>query len=137
MTFKGAKLALFLGPELLVILRDDKMDIPFPGHWDLPGGGREAGESPAECALRETAEEVGLHLSEADLGYGRCYPRPDGDSWFFAAHIAVRRVDEVQLGDEGQRWALMSPQVYCAHPLGIPQFKQRLRDYLEPQDALR
>ena len=38
MTFSGAKLALFLGPDLLVILRDDRPDIPWPGRWDLPGG---------------------------------------------------------------------------------------------------
>ena len=46
MSFIGAKLALFIGADLLTILRDDRPDIPFPGHWDFPGGGREGGESP-------------------------------------------------------------------------------------------
>ena len=44
MVFSGAKLALFLGADLLVIRRDMRPDIPFPGHWDLPGGGREGEE---------------------------------------------------------------------------------------------
>jgi 8-oxo-dGTP pyrophosphatase MutT (NUDIX family) len=39
------------------------------GQWALPGGGRDAGESAAEGALRELAEEVGLCLGgEAVLG---------------------------------------------------------------------
>jgi 8-oxo-dGTP pyrophosphatase MutT (NUDIX family) len=39
------------------------------GQWALPGGRRDAGETAAEGALRELAEEVGLSLgSEAVLG---------------------------------------------------------------------
>ncbi|WP_366141375.1 hypothetical protein [uncultured Shimia sp.] len=37
--FHGAKLALFVRSRLVTILRDDKPDIPWPAHWDLPGGG--------------------------------------------------------------------------------------------------
>jgi len=130
MSFKGAKLALFLGPQLLVILRDDKPDIPYPGHWDFPGGGREGDETPETCALRETEEEVGLVLAPADLCHARRYSRPDGESWFFAAHLAADRVEDVRFGNEGQGWALMTPEAYCAHSLGIPRFKDRLQDYL-------
>lgn len=37
------------------------------GHWDLPKGGMDAGETPLEAALRETREETGLSLAaEAD-----------------------------------------------------------------------
>jgi 8-oxo-dGTP diphosphatase len=71
MTFSGAKLALFLGQKIVVILRDDKPDIPYPGHWDLPGGGREQEESPEVCALRETEEEIGLQLAPSDLVWSR------------------------------------------------------------------
>ena len=60
MTFHGAKLALFLGADIVSILRDDIEQIPFPDYWDLPGGGREGSELPVECALRETHEEVGV-----------------------------------------------------------------------------
>ncbi|KIC14182.1 NUDIX hydrolase [Leisingera sp. ANG-Vp] len=128
--FSGAKLALFVGRGLLVILRDDKPDIPYPGHWDLPGGGREGAESPQACALRETEEEVGLVLRPDALTWSRAYRRPRGKVWFFAAHLPAEAASQIRLGDEGQRWTLMAPQAYCAHPLAVPHFSDRLREYL-------
>ena len=121
---------MFLGQDLLVIQRDDKPDIPYPGHWDLPGGGRENGESPAACALRETKEEVGLSLPPEALIWSRSYQRPRGQVWFFAAHLPAAAARQVRLGDEGQRWALMAPEAYCADPLAVPHFAERLREYL-------
>ena len=44
------------------------------GSWDCPGGRREPGESVAECAARELAEETGLTLEPialAPCGYER------------------------------------------------------------------
>jgi 8-oxo-dGTP pyrophosphatase MutT (NUDIX family) len=37
------------------------------GQWALPGGRIEPGESPVDAALREMAEEVGLHLAPSDV----------------------------------------------------------------------
>lgn len=50
--------------EVLLILRDDKVDIPFPNMWDIPGGKVEEGETPEEAIRREMIEE----LSIRDLG---------------------------------------------------------------------
>lgn len=73
------------------------------GSWSPPGGGRERPESVRACAVRETAEETGLDLGEADLvpvGYLRV--RFDGaapDGWRAASgagpehHVAVYAVD--------------------------------------------
>ncbi|WP_019070642.1 NUDIX domain-containing protein [Streptomyces hokutonensis] len=44
--------------EVLLQLRDDKPDIAWPGHWSMPGGGPEAGETPRETILRELREET-------------------------------------------------------------------------------
>lgn len=130
MTFSGAKLALFIGADLLVIRRDDDPTIPYPGHWDLPGGGREEAESPEQCALRETREEVGLIVPPEQLSWSRSYLRPRGKVWFFAAHLPEAAAGLVRLGDEGQGWSLMAPEVYCEHPLAIPHFVDQLRIYL-------
>ncbi|RQW82045.1 NUDIX hydrolase [Micromonospora globispora] len=45
-------------------------DPARPGHdyWFTPGGGLDPGESPAEGAARELAEETGLRLAPVKLG---------------------------------------------------------------------
>lgn len=128
--FSGAKLFLFLGSELVVILRDDKPDIPFPNLWDLPGGGREGAESPIDCVLRETEEEVGLNVSPGSLVWARSYGQGVLMSWMFAAHLPASQADDLRLGEEGQELSLMAPQTYAAHPRAIPHFAQRLGEYL-------
>ena len=53
----GSRVALIRGQTILLIKRSYE---PFRGLWTFPGGGIEAGETPAECAVREVHEEVGL-----------------------------------------------------------------------------
>jgi 8-oxo-dGTP pyrophosphatase MutT (NUDIX family) len=54
------------GPSLLLTRRNPRMRA-HAGQWALPGGRRDTGESAVQGALRELAEEVGLHLGEADV----------------------------------------------------------------------
>jgi ADP-ribose pyrophosphatase YjhB (NUDIX family) len=35
---------------------------PYPGLWSMPAGFMEYGESPEQCAVRETKEETGLRM---------------------------------------------------------------------------
>jgi len=37
--------------RLLIYLRDDQPDIPFPNHWDLFGVHVEEGETPEEALV--------------------------------------------------------------------------------------
>lgn len=135
MTFNGAKLALFVGRRLLVIERDDFAHIPYPGHWDFPGGGREGQETPEACALRETREEVGLEVDVSAITWRQSYERRNGRVWFFAAHLPAQRERDIVLGDEGQGWALVTPQWYLDHPLAVPHFADYLRKYLAHADG--
>ncbi len=128
--FFGAKTALLLGPMMPVLLRDNKPDIPWPDYLDLPGGGREGGESPLDCALRETAEELGLRVAPRDIHWGRNYRDVAGrEVWFFVARLDVAREADTRMGDEGQGWQMIRPAEYITHPKGIPPFQERLRAY--------
>lgn len=124
--FHGAKLALFVGNRLVTILRDDKPDIPWPAHWDLPGGGREGSETGAQCALRETHEEIGLIVPDTALTWGRLYERKGLNFWFFAAQVPATAATYLQLGTEGQCYELIEPRDYLMRDKAIPQFQERL-----------
>lgn len=128
--FMGAKIALFIGPDMLVLHRDDRPGLLWPGFWDLPGGGREGDESPLQTVRRETREEFGLVLPCAHIRWARASTNSIGRSvWFFVGALPDTSVQAIRFGNEGQGWALMSPQAFQAHPKAVPQFKQRLADY--------
>jgi 8-oxo-dGTP diphosphatase len=138
--FSGAKLAAFLGDEILVYRRDNKPGIPFPGLIDLPGGGREGSESPADCALRELAEEFGLIVPPARVHYVRRYEvswntgRP---SFFLAIDLTAADIAAVKFGDEGEDWRLMPVADFLGHGEAIPHLQARLAHYLAESDSGR
>lgn len=127
--FAGAKLFLRHGDRLLTLLRDDFDWLPFPGHWDLPGGGREGRELPRDCALRELAEEFGLILPPDRL-LGRAFPShsaPGLVSWLFSGRLTVSEIAAIRFGDEGQGWRMMPVADYLAHPRAVPHFRDWIR----------
>lgn len=130
MSFHGAKVALFLGDQLLVLLRDDRPDILFPAHWDFPGGGREGVETPFETLTRETREEVGLVLFETAVVWTvelEAAHHPGQRVWFYVARLPETAVNQIVFGDEGICWALMSPAQFMALGNAVPSLADRLR----------
>ncbi len=68
-----------VGEACFVITRRAPRLSSHAGQWALPGGRLDPGESPAEAALRETAEEVGVALeSDRVLGLMDDYPTRSG-----------------------------------------------------------
>ncbi len=131
--FSGAKIALLCEARLVVYRRDDKPSIPWPGLWDLPGGGREGDETPAACALREVEEEFGLALAPTRITWCRSYPSltvPGQLAYFFAAPITEAETAAIRFGDEGQYWTMMTCADFLARESVLPQLQDRLRDYL-------
>lgn len=53
--------------QVLLFLRDDKPEIPYPNMWDLPGGHVEPGETPFECIVREMMEEIETDVQHCTL----------------------------------------------------------------------
>ncbi|WP_334065222.1 NUDIX hydrolase [Limimaricola cinnabarinus] len=127
-SFDGAKAALFIGPRLLVIRRDDRPGIPHPGALDFPGGGREGRETPEQTLAREMREEVGLEMGRAEMLWRRSFDgatRP-GRVWFFVLRMEAGAEAEIRFGDEGQGWALMTPEAFLSAPDAIPALQARL-----------
>ena len=122
--FHGAKLALFVGDKLAVILRDDKPNIPSPNHWDMPGGGREGCETPLECVLRETYEELNIHVDPDAVVWGKRFPYPDGDRWFFLWLMSMRPSQiRLDLGMKARHGALNHPKNTQVYPIILSDFQ--------------
>src|SRR3954462_534946 len=67
-THAGAAVFLLTKDRRLILqLRDDKPGVNYPGRIGAFGGSAEHGETPADCALRELAEETGLQAAADDL----------------------------------------------------------------------
>lgn len=136
--FHGAKLALLTGDRLVSILRDKDPEIPYPDMWDLPGGGREASESPEACVLRELKEELSLSLSEEDLLWKRQYISDlDGKNatWFFVAEVPELDINRIRLGAEGQAWRMWDVARFLRMSNVVPMMQVRLSDYLADREA--
>jgi 8-oxo-dGTP pyrophosphatase MutT (NUDIX family) len=91
--------------RLLMVKRSDD------GHWGLPGGGLELGETLEEGARRETREEIGLELDEMHLfgvfsGPEMYHRYPNGDEIYgvMAAYMAHAWRGEVCLNAEHTDW---------------------------------
>ena len=132
--FNGAKIAMLSLGGVVAYLRDDKPGIPWPGLWDLPGGGREGDESPIECALREVEEEFGIRLPVDRVEAVHRYEGTMSGtlpSYFCLATITDAEIDGIQFGDEGQRWQVMDATEFVGRPDAVPHMRQRLARHLE------
>lgn len=131
--FTGVKVALLVEKSILVVLRDNKTDIPWPNMWELPGGGREGIETPLECLQREVREELGLTLKEESIIWSRIYPSildKDRLAVFVVAQISQKQYQEIRFGDEGQEFKLMPIENFIKAEGVIPRLQERFKDYL-------
>lgn len=94
------------------------------------GGGREGCETPLECVLRETYEELNIHVDPAAVVWGKRFPHLDGDRWFFVAYVNEVVAHTIRLGGGGQTWGLKSSEEYAGLPNNIVRFSDRLKMYL-------
>ena len=86
--------------EILLCLRDDKPEIPYPNYWGLIGGHLEQGETPFEALKRETMEEIGYDINEA-VFLGSL--DDEAENWVYIFHGKMdKKADELYL-TEGQR----------------------------------
>ena len=97
---KGASI-IFINDkkQILLFLRDNIPDIPYPNMWDVPGGHVEKVENPEKCIVREMKEEMNLTLVEFELFSKIEFE--DRIEYTFWASVDLN-IDEIQL-TEGQQ----------------------------------
>ena len=91
--------------KLLIYLRDNKPDIPFPNHWDLFGGHVEDGEKPEIALEREVQEELGVAIKK--YRHFRTYRCVEGD-----AHPNIKHVYSAQIMQEAAELTLYEGQYH-------------------------
>ena len=95
--------------RLLIYLRDNKLEIPFPNHWDFFGGHLEEGETPEQALLREVKEELGVELKA--WRFFRRYQCLSGDVYPNIKHIYHAQIDGCAADlvlNEGQKLAAIT-----------------------------
>jgi 8-oxo-dGTP diphosphatase len=101
--------------------------------WVLPGGGREAGESEAECVAREIREEAGVEVSVGPLLYDIPADPADGTYSRWRTYLCRITGGEAAPGG-GEGWAALTAIRWL--PLDDPagwEPELRADPYLHPQ----
>lgn len=85
-----------------------------PNAWGLPGGKVEEGETEIACAMRELAEETGLHLAPMPHWYPEVFRREGGVTF----QAGVNHVARVEAVTEAGRVSWVTPEQLMAGPFG-------------------
>lgn len=118
---------MFVAPDGdVLLLRRSPTETNFGGHWALPGGGVEGGESAWQGAAREVGEEIGLHAEDQMKPKMLDQRRTPTGKVFHTFAVPVSRKFAPSLNDEhvGYTWSSMNSLPGPMHPA----VEQTLRD---------
>lgn len=127
---------LFVAPDGDVLLMHRASSEPnYGGHWALPGGKAEAGESPEAAARREAGEELGGSMDGRPMKVIDQRVTPTGMAFHTYAH-AVEKKFQPQINDEhaGYTWAPLDALPQPLHPGVAATLAERLQDGRQAAD---
>lgn len=130
--FHGVKGLVFVDDKILAYRRDTKTKS-FPLHVDLPGGGKEEGESPFDTFKREVKEEFGVEVNYDDVKYAQQYMSAmdiTKESYFIVVNLLHTEESDVVFGDEGLEPMLITLDVYLKLNDTIKRQRDKVLDYL-------
>ena len=134
--------------EIEVLMIHRGADTAFGGMWAFPGGVIEEADIPdgtapdplpaaRRAAVRETHEEVGLHVDEGSLVYWSHWLPPVEtprrfSTWFFLAPAGDTHADEHVGVDGDEVWE--SGQIHVVTAMSVASFKNLIE--LLPESAI-
>ncbi len=129
---------LFVAPDGDVLMLRRSSTAPnYGGHWSLPGGKVEDGETPEQGAAREAEEEMGGSMNGRALKSIDSRITPTGMAFHTFAH-PVEKKFQPKLNDEhsGFSWSSLDQLPHPLHPGVEATLKDRLgtTDDMSPED---
>ena len=121
MSHKASVAIIIYEHKILLLLRDDKPNIPDPNVWQLPGGQIAGNENHLQTIQRELEEEICM------VPNNLVYIGETASN--ICVYLSILKEDEVQqikLGNEGQQLKFFSVQEFMNLPV-----TKALKFYLE------
>ena len=113
--------------KILLFLRDDFREIPYPNHWTLPGGGVDNGEDQKEAMERELEEEVSYIPRNLKL-FKKIKKSAGRDTYLYYAFVDKKEAKRFKLGRmEGQKIGFFTLEEMEKISL-VPRLRERLMD---------
>lgn len=138
--FHSAFCLIIYDHKLLLMLRDDKPDLPAANTWSVIGGRREGNETPEQTVIRETKEETNISLTT--IQFLQSTNSEGRTSEAFVSYITKEQFESIKLGDEGQKLEFFSYEQLSTIPLAptlaklLTQYSQTLQKLLSAHGKL-
>jgi mutator protein MutT len=112
------------------VLIDRRGSGPMAGWWEFPGGKVRPGETPAECAVRECREEIGVTVEPVELLATAVHEYPHGpvELHFHLCRLTAGRPQPLQV-DEVAWVAPRETAAYRLLPPNAPVIRELARRF--------
>lgn len=129
---------VFVAPDGdILLLKRAAGEENFGGHWALPGGNAEPGESPEECARREAHEEMGASVPPGRTRLIHSVATPRGKAFHTFTQAADTKFSPVLNSEHTEHgWFPLDALPEPIHPAVADMIRQRLQaaDDMQPEE---